>query len=1478
MFDFLSDALSSVRETASSLWSGPSPAPQAEAAPAAAVASPAPAAQPAGAPAPAAPPVVDQAAMSRAASQIFAAADGWGTNEEAIHAALRGRSPAEVAAIRAEYQNHYGVSLDSVISEELSGDDLAAAQAALTADPVQAAAATLVNAASGLGTDEDAIMTTLRGIGDPAVRAQVEAEYERRTGQSLSTMLADELGGTDAQVATALAGGRTDEADAMLLEEAMSGMGTDEEGINTVLERCADQAARDRVMAAYEQRTGRSLGADMSDEMSGTDLQLSTSLSRGDAAGAAAVRIQAAAEGLGTDEDAIFRQLEVADPAQRRAIIDAYNQRFGSGAGGADLNDMLRDELGTMDQTRATQLAENGRLDPVFAMRYAMDGIGTDEDMMRSAMSNLSPEQAAQVRSDYAAQYGGDLEEEMRGELSGRDEFYLTQSLGGERGLSVDERLRRADAAHDFERGSGAGIFGGFTDVFFDAGEQLDAQHERLGALREQMNGAGTPEARAAAEREIERVHGDQQADQVAYHAAQDSVANGAATAGAIVATVAITAATGGLGAGAAVPALASFMGSAAAATGIGATSLAMGAGALAGGLVSMGVKRAVSGDAYGAEAAGLDLAMTGVNALTAGAMASGAAVQGLPALLAQRGLGAVGGVGNTMATQVVQGVGQGLISGTASGLLDERTWRGPGNGVGNLLSTIGVSVLGNVAGGALQTVAGAAVGDAGMDLFDPATIGGSFATGAIGGAAGGFAQTALGGGAFDGRWEDVLGRFGNSMGTGAIQSGLMSAGQTVSQQRLEAPAQTMGAGEPHPVAAPAVNPADAIPADVIPGLPPEVQAVIQQAREHPPGTGPRDAASAPNPADLAAFGPEVARQVEAAQPVVAAAQDARTSGAPPAAPVPVPLPAVAEPVAPARPPAPTDTEVRVAAQTPALAAADPAVTRVASEHAEAGPILAARPELAPALEQTPALAPVVAAAPELAEGLAQRPGAPENQALAAAAQDGPRVALPEGTPVQAETPGARAPLTPEDAFRLAREANYEDPRNGPPDPARVEARERARAELAERLPELLAAQTEARMAPEGDARQLQSTREGFERALALSPEVEAAIAPALDVMCEKAFDFMARMGGGDLDAAIGRLGADPITGLAGAVGRDPSTMLEVLVSGNVRERAIALGNFQQILAAEALRPATLDADGNVIRPSGMDELRATFGGEAPEGAPAVRFGADDLDRLATRVEDFHEANPGSRDVKRFLGAGAEDPVFRGAKAQNMDDKLPSMPAEVAQARHGDQPAQAGTSLTGAGERSALARSTDTMADMANSGIVLSPREREAALRAHAATHGLDPAAVLANPPPDSEIVMPWNTGTVANMVNPDAPFIADAADAAMPLKAGISGNTYRFMRLAEAMGIDPAIARLACMSQLIPIEAHSFHEIAMAAQDFQTPGRPGASTDAPGSVYDQNMPYSPASTGLSEAQLLEIMLRNGLMPSDLNGPAGTAP
>ena len=54
-------------------------------------------------------------------------------------------------------------------------------------------------------------------------------------------------------------------------------------------------------------------------------------------------------------------------------------------------------------------------------------------------------------------------------------------------------------------------------------------------------------------------------------------------------------------------------------------------------------------------------------------------------------------------------------------------------------------------------------------------------------------------------------------------------------------------------------------------------------------------------------------------------------------------------------------------------------------------------------------------------------------------------------------------------------------------------------------------------------------------------------------------------------------LGVDPTSGLAGAVGTDPMGMLDVLANGTVRERAIALGNFQQLLAKQALAGPNVD-------------------------------------------------------------------------------------------------------------------------------------------------------------------------------------------------------------------------------------------------------------------------------------------------------------
>lgn len=99
-----------------------------------------------------------------------------------------------------------------------------------------------------------------------------------------------------------------------------------------------------------------------------------------------------------------------------------------------------------------------------------------------------------------------------------------------------------------------------------------------------------------------------------------------------------------------------------------------------------------------------------------------------------------------------------------------------------------------------------------------------------------------------------------------------------------------------------------------------------------------------------------------------------------------------------------------------------------------------------------------------------------------------------------------------------------------------------------------------------------------------------------------KALGYLSRLSGTDLDSALGRLGVDPSTGFAGGVGGDPATMRTVLTDGNVRERAIALGSFQNVLIAEALPPPLHDASGNVIRRSTRAPRRGRTSTSDPRG------------------------------------------------------------------------------------------------------------------------------------------------------------------------------------------------------------------------------------------------------------------------------------
>ena len=723
----------------------------------------------------------DPAAMRQAAADLFTAMDGMGTNEDAIHSALRGRSAAEIEAIRAAYADHYpGRTLDGDLEDELSGDELEAARTAMTADPVTSAAASLVNAASGLGTDEDTIMRTLEGITDPAQRAAVAAEYERRTGESLNDMLGSELSDSDLDVANALAVGDRAGANAARLDEAMNGtflgmdFGTNEDGVYSAIESARTPEERAALVDAYQRRTGRTLDTDLNSELSGAELDVATSLAAGDAAGAAAARVAVAADGWGTDENAIYAQLANVPQERRAALIAQYNERYGAAAGGLNFDDMLADEMGDMDAERARQLAANGRMDPVFAMQYAMDGIGTDEAMIREQLAGRTAAEIDAFRAEYRTRYGRDLDADIGGENSGRDGFEIGQLLLGEP-QTPEERLARSNAAYDFERGSGSTWLGrNLTDAFSDSGHYLDLQHQRMNEIGERMAaGEATPE-------DLERLgtlSDYQRQDVTSYQAARDTATNAAAMAGTAVVGTAVSILTAGAASPAVVAALA----------------------ALAGGAAGMAIRVGMQGDSLSQEDIAIEALTTLASAATAGALQGGAA-QALFRGIAGVAEGAAPTLAQQVAIQAMQGAIGGAANGAVGGALDEQNYQGD---FGDWLAGMGRSTgMGALQGGVSGAVTGGvkgAMGDAPAGM-DPRVWAGI--TGGVGGGMGGLAQSAVDPATYEGRWEDIAMRFGNSAITNALQEAAEGVNDAATDMNRPHPSSSsephLSTGEPH--------------------------------------------------------------------------------------------------------------------------------------------------------------------------------------------------------------------------------------------------------------------------------------------------------------------------------------------------------------------------------------------------------------------------------------------------------------------------------------------------------------------------------------------------------------------------------------------------------------------------------------------------------------------------------------------------------
>jgi len=207
---------------------------------------------------------------------------GWGTDEDAIYAALSGRTQPQVDAIARVYQDMYSRTLIGDLQDELTASEMqhlalfspttvsgtAAQQASGFADRV---AWQLDRAMDRVGTDESAIFSALTGR-TVAERQQIKDAYRRRVHRELEADLRSELSGGDlTQALQLLNQGLLQPEDELYL--AMKGAGTDEATIFRVLRSLSGNVAGLRNLERNYRTKYGDLVADLRSDLSSSEYQ-----------------------------------------------------------------------------------------------------------------------------------------------------------------------------------------------------------------------------------------------------------------------------------------------------------------------------------------------------------------------------------------------------------------------------------------------------------------------------------------------------------------------------------------------------------------------------------------------------------------------------------------------------------------------------------------------------------------------------------------------------------------------------------------------------------------------------------------------------------------------------------------------------------------------------------------------------------------------------------------------------------------------------------------------------------------------------------------------------------------------------------------------------------------------------------------------------------------------------------------------------
>jgi hypothetical protein len=1427
---------------------------------------------------------------------LRAAMDGWGTDENKIYGVLRKCSPGEITYLEAAYNDHYRhraaggrTPLRADLHDEMSGNDLKTALAYLDHDRKTAIKLELADSKGFWNDDEERIEEVLRGC------SEEEIHHLNSDPEAIKVVndVKGNLGGADLDLMNTLLDQSIDKddrklkADAIGLFQAMDGLGTDEAKMKKLLSECKTEEERAKLRAHFNEYA-KSKGWDggtgtedndaltlaIKDEVStfgGAGEQnhmLALASIKRDEDDIKAAKLVEAADGAGTDEDAIFEALDdqeyyqkwaAASPEEkkqleeaRRKLLDAKIAKMSDGKwdsaqgliddemsksaityqefidgkheDGTPLSELEKRQVKSRDPginklqwMVAQRKLQTGQVEPELMLAYAMWGVvGTDEDAIHRVLGP-EPKSIADVNAitgAFQTRWGiplvshNELEHMQKGEptgvlaseLSGKDWFKTRMLLAGK--AETAEQLKYlSDVRAKYHKGGliasalmEAGEAVGYTSAKSDA-EATETRFNEEYRKKFGKNPAaklGTPETK-----ELEELAAYLEQDYEAYSAALNSIVDSIVMAVEIVGGVIITIVT----AGTASPVLAAII-----------ANLVLSAGTIT-------FKYAALGDQYGAAELGADI----VKAVGTSAFAGLGELKALQAMTQNVGGQVAGGVqklsklANSAAAQAGMKLGEKgalemgevatkrlasiIAAGTKSVIIgagqeayntltDEKTYD---KKLGDALwgeDSLGMKILKgipkNAAEGAITQWVNEAAGKLNLDKTGKARAPRNALTHAVASMAGNTAgffvyvdnyQNA------EQFWVQLL----KSNATKAISGAL--AGYAMHKTRAKRLGRDL------------INDPDNL-AALLAALPSMDEQELRDLAKFVEKYG--DARS------IEALPDEVKPFLtqKSSTPADAAHENTAATSAAPAG--------------GAEEAKQSETDQIDEAQA-AQAAQDSDLAR--KQESDNTPI---RPPGEQEAGLRGELDELWSLRGELRKAKPEQRGDLEAQIKL----------KQEALDVRLKDPTFKdSLLDPHVAFALAREAGSDGRSQALHDFLRTN------------IDSFRMAQDQAR---EGADPALRAKREEFERevaklVLAEGSPVKKQVDANLDELCLKAIDYIMKSRNYDeMDGAFARLGQKADTGYAGAVlqgddvGQNAKVMIDVLESGNVRERMIALGKFAEFVANDMLndpqRFKAVEEQSRVARPGEI--------GPAEVAAYRARMEQYLTDR------GWKEGDP-LPETKDFLkptsvekkGAQSE---YQANKSQDMDTKIPSLSA--APVSDGDAFPSASLpagkdGMTGSGEKSTLARTSITVAEAQAMGYQLSPREIEIAN----ANGGR----------------LPWVVGSVANVIDPAAGFIQAGAEHSLPQKAGISGTTFRFMEASALLGGDPEMSRLSMIGALQTIDAHTVYEIASASKGF-------------GLGFDPKKPYD--SLGIPRELLEQVALKTGTTLAELNGETANKP